>query len=641
MMNGHYHPYVQAAIEGEVARMASAKDGERNNTLYRSTVALASLGLLEGEILRHLQPVAKSGGLHGGELYSTVKSGMKTGRANPRTIPSNEEWRTPVQSPLPREVPRRLSVGECDFRKFLRAGDQGPNRFADEARRHVYKRDGRPIRIKIKRQSGRYVNWYRVTRGTEEGWEPAKPDDYIPFPYTGDFDPFDTEFRDEALYWPEGEKDADTLSTRGLPAFTFGGASDGLPSGIDSWLKNRDLVVLTDNDNAGRLHAAKKAERAYAAGAASIRIIDFTELPPKGDVSDYLKTASVDELIQRVETTAPWSPQPTQLSIGQQPAWKDAVISASELKTKMFHPARYALPGYIAEGVTIVAGKPKIGKSWLLYDICVACAGDRFTLGDIKPSQGDVLYLAMEDSQRRLKARLEKLCPNEPWPERLTLATSWKRADEGGLRDIDDWCSAVQKPVLIVVDTLEKLRPAAKPHTPQYSADYAAITGLHRIAHERGVAIVVVHHVRKMEADDPFDMVSGTNGLTGAADTILVLRKQAGTVTLHARGRDIEEKQTACEFNKDTCRWTLLGEAEKVHNSGERTAILEALAVFDTGQMRIAEIMAATGRRDRNALDQLLFKMLRDGDLVRVKRGVYGLPGKNGKKERSEDEPAE
>jgi hypothetical protein len=191
------------------------------------------------------------------------------------------------------------------------------------------------------------------------------------------------------------------------------------------------------------------------------------------------------------------------------------------------------------------------------------------------------------------------------------------------------------------VDTLEKLRPAAKPHTPQYSADYAAITGLHRIAHERGVAIVVVHHVRKMEADDPFDMVSGTNGLTGAADTILVLRKQAGTVTLHARGRDIEEKQTACEFNKDTCRWTLLGEAEKVHNSGERTAILEALAVFDTGQMRIAEIMAATGRRDRNALDQLLFKMLRDGDLVRVKRGVYGLPGKNGKKERSEDEPAE
>jgi hypothetical protein len=143
-----------------------------------------------------------------------------------------------------------------------------------------------------------------------------------------------------------------------------------------------------------------------------------------------------------------------------------------------------------------------------------------------------------------------------------------------------------------------------------------------------------------MEADDPFDMVSGTNGLTGAADTILVLKRQAGNVTLYARGRDIEEKETACQFDKASCRWTLLGEAAEIHGSSHRAAILEAVSSAGENGMGISEIMIATGRRDRNALDQLLYKMQRDGDLIRPKRGIYAA-GKNGKKERNEDQPAE
>ena len=108
-------------------------------------------------------------------------------------------------------------------------------------------------------------------------------------------------------------------------------------------------------------------------------------------------------------------------------------------------------------------------------------------------------------------------------------------------------------------------------------------------------------------------------------------------MTLHARGRDIEERETACRFDKNTCRWTLLGEAEAVNSSGERAAVIEALRLAESGEMHILEIMAATSRRDRNALDQLLFKMHRGKELVRIKRGVYGLtPGKMGKKERNE-----
>jgi hypothetical protein len=319
--------------------------------------------------------------------------------------------------------------------------------------------------------------------------------------------------------------------------------------------------------------------------------------------------------------------------------WRQRVISASDLRTKQFKPISYVVPGYIPEGVTVFAGKPKVGKSWLLYDVCLASAANRFVLGTIKPLQGDVLYLALEDSQRRLKRRLRKLCSEEAWPSRLTLATEWRRADAGGIDDLEEWCKSVSDPVLIVIDTLEKFRQLAKPGSSAYTTDYIAIAALHKLAHHRGIAVVVIHHVRKMEADDPFDMVSGTNGLTGAADTILVLKRQGGNVTLHARGRDIEEKETACQFNRASCRWTLMGDAGEIHSSGERAAIITALRAGEEAGLHTMEIMAATERRDRNAIDQLLFKMQRDGEVVRVKRGVYALPGKNGKKERSTTEP--
>lgn len=612
--------YIEAAVAGEVERLSCAVEGERNSVLFKCTAALAGLGVTEGQIIRALKPAADAIGLRGSELYRTIKSGMSAGCKNPRSV-----------------VSPASNLATCPP-SFLLAdalsGAEGPPTLPDEVRRHPYRRNGVTVRWKIKRRSGAYSNWYVVEC---QKWQPWKPDDYQPCPYVGAIDPFIPPQLQNVAYWPEGEKDCDSLAVHGFPAFTFGGTGDGLPPDIDYYLKGRDLVIFADNDVGGTGHAIKKAERAHSAGASRIRIVEFLELPPKGDVTDYLGTAGADDLRSRVQEAPEWRPT----SIARESDWRRSIVSASELKNRIFNPIRFALPGYIPEGLTIFAGKPKIGKSWFLFDLCVACSGDRFVLGDLKPVQGDVLYLALEDSPRRLKKRLEKLCPVGSWPDQLTLASEWKRADEGGLKHLEEWCDSVSHARLIVIDTLEKFRPTAKAGASAYSIDYAAIAGLQALAQKRGIAIVVIHHVRKMEADDPFDMVSGTNGLSGAADTILVLRKQSGKVTLYAKGRDIDEKETACAFNKETCRWTLLGEAEAVHGSGERSAVLEALKAADGAQLPIAEIMAATERRDRNAVDQLLFKMQRDGDLVRVKRGVYGLPGKNGKKERKDSDPVE
>lgn len=645
MMNGHHHPYVQAAIEGEVTRLASAREGERNDALFRSTASLASLGLREGEILQHLKPSAEAVGLRGKELYSTVKSGVKAGQSRLRDIPEDRHRTAPTSStqPPPRAkspsetLPLRAAAGPDGKRPFFVAGhDTGPPTAAGEIRRHVYRRNGKPVRVKIKHQTG-YANWYRVRDDDREGWQAGKPTDYVPCPYVSAGDPLGAARLGEPLYWPEGEKDCDTLASVGFSAFTFGGTGDGLPGGLERYLTGRNIVILADNDAGGREHAAKKAARAYPV-AASVRIIEFPELPAKGDVSDYLNDASAADLQLRANEMPLWAPA----AQSEQPkGWRNNVISARDLRSKEFPPVRFVLPGYIPEGVTVFAGKPKIGKSWLLYDICVGCASDRFVLGSIKPAQGDVLYLALEDGQRRLKERLAKLYPGDSWPNGLTLTTEWRRSDAGGIEDIAEWCNEAANPLLVVVDTLERFRQLANPGSSAYTTDYLAIAALHKLAHQRGLAIVVIHHVRKLEADDPFDMVSGTNGLTGAADTILVIKRQAGTITLYARGRDIEEQETACQFNRDSCRWTFLGDAGEIHGSGQRWAIIDALRTAGEGGMHISEIMAATGRNDRNALDQLLFKMNRQGELIRVKRGVYADPGKIGKKERSDGQPTD
>jgi hypothetical protein len=535
-----------------------------------------------------------------------------------------------------------VSAEPATAAKICPWGDRGPPKRPEEMRRHVYQVDRFPLRVKIKNSDGSWVNFYRVfSNGMPIGWQAKKPDDYLSIPYTSAaLNPFDPELIADEILWPEGEKDVDSLSAANLPAFTFGGVGDGLPDGIAPYLNNRRLVILADNDEPGRAHAEKKAAAAHKAGATSIKVLHFPELPPKGDVSDFIVSGGTAEQITgRIESALTWLPPQEAVALpsgGQD--WRAKIVTASHLQTMTFPPVRHILPGYISEGATIIAGKPKIGKSWLTLDLCLAATADRFTLGVLKPTQGDVLYLALEDNNRRLKRRMEKLWANTEarWPARLALVTDWKRADEGGLDNVEEWCRSAADPVMVVIDTLEKFRPIQKGNSAAYSADYAAVTGLQKIAGKYRIAVVINHHVRKMEADDPFDTVSGTLGLTGAADTIIVLKRHAGAITLHARGRDIEEVETALQFERSTCRWTILGAAADVYVSNERAAVLSALEGTGTEGLAVPEIMAATGSKSRGAMDTLLFKMKERGEIVRLKRGVYALPqdaGKIGEKE--------
>ncbi len=322
-----------------------------------------------------------------------------------------------------------------------------------------------------------------------------------------------------------------------------------------------------------------------------------------------------------------------QLDMHQELASFPGVIGADRLQIMEYEPVTLIIPPLIAEGVTLVAGKPKLGKSWLMLDIALGIAAGKLVLGNLPTMHGQVLGLFLEDSARRLQSRIGKLVPTgETWPADLALATKWPRIDEGGLSDIEAWCRQAPNPKAIIIDTLAKLRPSKVLRKTQYELDYESLSGLHRIALEFHVAIIVVHHTRKAEADDVFDTVSGTLGLTGAADSILILSKRSGKAALHARGRDIEDSETALQFDSATCRWTALGKAADVFVSYERSRIQVALGQAPD-PMSPKELMLATGIKNRNAIDLLLLKMVRDGQIEKAARGKYAMSGKIGKKD--------
>jgi hypothetical protein len=325
-----------------------------------------------------------------------------------------------------------------------------------------------------------------------------------------------------------------------------------------------------------------------------------------------------------------WRPGGT---TGVPPAQRSTWITARALCALEFEPIQYVVPGYIAEGLTLLAGKPKIGKSWLSMDIALAVSAGGACLGGIGCESGDVLYLALEDNRRRLQSRIRKLWEIEvlanrtPVPERLHLATEWPRANEGGVAAIREWIDRHPGARLVIVDVLAMFKAIAKGRDQTlYEADYLAIKELQSLAMETGVAIVVVHHTRKTGAEaDPFEKVSGTLGLSGAADTTIILDRDQNGCTLYGRGRDIEEIETAVEFDRQSCRWRALGNAADVRRTDERSVILTALA-DNREPMSPAEIADALGL-PRNNVKQLLFKMAKAGEVVKSgRKGQYAHP---------------
>ncbi|HEX8010806.1 MAG TPA: AAA family ATPase, partial [Casimicrobiaceae bacterium] len=264
----------------------------------------------------------------------------------------------------------------------------------------------------------------------------------------------------------------------------------------------------------------------------------------------------------------------------------DAEIDASELLATTFQPMRAIVPDLIVEGVNIAASKPKLGKTWLMLALALAGAtGAEFMRRRIERVQ--CLFVALEDNDRRLQSRLRKLGAvlGTPSPGALRIRHEWPRGPEGATK-LDDYLHQNAAVRLVIFDTYRGLAPKRARGGDLVAEDYATIRAYEQVADRRHVALVIVMHVRKsIDEADWIDAISGTHGLTAAADALLVLKRARGenTATLSVTGRDIEhEAELGLRFDREHGLWLLLGSAAEVQSSEERREVLHALRVSGT-----------------------------------------------------------
>jgi hypothetical protein len=443
------------------------------------------------------------------------------------------------------------------------------------------------------------------------------------------------------VFIPEGEKDVDRVRSLGLIATCN-------PLGAGKWrarfngpLLGRHVVIIPDNDDAGRDHA-RKVSASLAGTAAAVTVLELPGLPDKGDVSDWLSAGGTKERLlglARQAQDAYHTDDDADAGTGT-PDQRAEFVTARELCAMKLDEVRYCVAGVLPEGAVILAGPPKIGKSWLALGLAVAVASGGKALGSIDVAQGECLYLALEDGKRRLRKRLTKVL--RKWggeaPERLHFCTECPKAGGGGVGVVRSWLKEHPECRLVIIDTLASMRDRRTSGADVYGADYADITPWQKLAREFGVTILIVGHTRKRRGEardlDPLEEVSGSLGLTGALDTVLVLRRKRHekTASLFLTGRDIEEERVMeLRWEPEFCHW----QAEQQVSGpdaglpADRRAVRQAIRTAGHA-LAIPDAIAALKRaglnKDYEATAKLLQRMEREGELQKEGQGRYGLP---------------
>lgn len=299
-----------------------------------------------------------------------------------------------------------------------------------------------------------------------------------------------------------------------------------------------------------------------------------------------------------------------------------------------FPPLKYVVPGIVPEGMTLLVAAPKIGKSWMALGLGLDLSngGEAFgalPVGDTRP----VLYLALEDGQRRLQTRLTSLAPQSIGD--LNFITTM---DGSSVIDtINNYMAAhVGKDPVVMLDTLGKVMPPAQGNASAYAHDYSMLSAL-KATSDRvpGSSLVIVHHTRKHDGGDFLDSVSGTQGIAGAADTVLVLRRerQDNRATLMVTSRDAEEGEYSLT-RAPSGAWELDGksleEAARAAQTAKVTAGLgdKSTAIID----KISEFPEGISPRDLKVLlpdiapgtiDGYLKRAYEAGRIERSGRGNY------------------
>lgn len=310
-------------------------------------------------------------------------------------------------------------------------------------------------------------------------------------------------------------------------------------------------------------------------------------------------------------------------------------ISAIDLLKKQFSPVAWAVDGILPEGAFLLGGRPKMGKSWLSLSIALAVATGGKALGRAAVAQGDVLVLALEDSERRLQERLRLLLAGDAGADvsRLTVRTDCPRLDKGGTLVVESWLESHPDARLVIVDTLAKVKARRRPGGDAYADDYDAVQPFVELAKNHRVTLLIITHLRKLSAgEDVFDAITGTLGTTGGVDGALVLARDRGRAEaiLHVTGRDLpRDLELALTWDETTAQWAIAGTAEEYRLNKLQLSIVDVIRESGAA-MTPKDVHKALGENGTHAeaatVRKAMTRMTQVGSLHLADYGKYEIP---------------
>lgn len=254
-------------------------------------------------------------------------------------------------------------------------------------------------------------------------------------------------------------------------------------------------------------------------------------------------------------------------------------IDGAFLMSQPLRPPNFVVDTLISQGLHILAGSPKVGKSWLALWLAVTVAKGELVWG-MSVKRGTTLYLCLEDSVLRIQNRLVEI--TEDAPDSVHFCTECAIIGQGLEEQLETFLAAHSDTVLVIIDTLQMVRPV---HDATYANDYRDLSVLKRLADKHGIAILLIHHLHKEKADDVFHRISGTTAISGAVDSSFTLveeKRGSGKAKLSCVGRDIEYRELELQRGSENV-WELVSDSgTQAGQPGDR--IVTLLSAFLTGR---------------------------------------------------------
>lgn len=366
----------------------------------------------------------------------------------------------------------------------------------------------------------------------------------------------------------EGETDTLTLHYHGYPALGIPGAEMVRKTMQQSYLENVErLYILQEPDNAGQSFAEDilllLAEWSWSGEALVISLPDakdpseLHQRNPEEFPAAFQK--SLVEAVLRYKGNAGQQIPPALSAPPLQLAQElGSVFTLQHLLDIPFIEPRWAVQGLLPEGLLLLVGKPKLGKSWLALQIAFAVAAGSSIFETYQAIKSEVLYLALEDTPQRLQARSQRvLSTMTAPPQSISFATQWPRLDQEGLPQLENLAKDHPLLRLIVIDTWAMVAPGTPSRSRSYEMEYAGLAPLKQFASTHHITLLLVHHLRKTPGQDILDEITGSTGLIGAVDGMLILKRarEQEEASLFVTGRDLPEHIFPLLFDPVTVQW--------------------------------------------------------------------------------------